>query len=66
MLADHGEAARRLHHVDDAGHRLGRPASKDVDVAPNFGGWIMTAVSMPGSFTSRVKGCVPLDFAGLS
>ena len=39
-------------------------ASNDAALAPNFGGWIMTAVSIPGSFTSRVKGWVPLVFDG--
>ena len=29
-------------------------ASKDLTVAPNFGGWIITAVAMPGNLTSMV------------
>ena len=35
--------------------RLRRGSVEDVTVAPNFGGWIMTAVSIPGSFTSLVN-----------
>src|SRR5262249_23753935 len=38
-------------------------ASKDLTVAPNIGGWTMTAVSIPGNLTSIVKGWVPLVFA---
>ena len=41
-------------------------ASKAATAAPNSGGWIITAVSMPGSFTSMVKSCLPVDFGRLS
>ena len=48
------------------GIALAAPASNDLALAPNFGGWIITAVSIPGSFTSSVNGCVPLVFEALS
>jgi hypothetical protein len=41
-------------------------ASTDFTVAPNRGGCTIIAVSMPGSFTSRVKSCRPVDFARVS
>ena len=41
-------------------------ASNDFNVAPNSGGWIITAVSMPGSFTSIVNCSRPVDFSRLS
>ena len=48
------------------GIALAAAASKDAALAPNFGGWIITAVSIPGSFTSRVNGWVPSVFDGPS
>ena len=40
--------------------------SNDFSVAPNSGGWIITAVSIPGSFTSIVNCSRPVDFSRLS
>ena len=55
--ADHRQPARRLHDVDDARHRLRRRRVERLRrSAPNFGGWIITAVSIPGSFTSMREG----------
>ena len=48
------------------GSALAAAASNDLTLAPNFGGWIITAVSIPGSFTSMVKGWVPLVFGARS
>jgi hypothetical protein len=41
-------------------------ASNDAAFAPNRGGWIITAVSMPGSLTSIVNGWLPSVFEGPS
>ena len=45
---------------------LALDASNDLTTAPNLGGWIITAVSMPGNFTSMVKSWVPSVLARLS
>ena len=41
-------------------------ASKAATVAPNRGGWIIVAVSMPGRFKSIVTSWLPSVFAALS
>ena len=56
-----GRSATTSH---DALHAFAAWRRTTSTVAPNSGGWIMTAVSMSGSFTSMVKCCLPVVFGG--